>query len=387
MTLSGLLDAVLPDPALSRAVSAAVTSAGVASLDLAAPPALRPLVAAALAADPDRGGAGRPVLAVTATGRDADDLVDALRCLLPAGRGGRLPVLGDAAARAAVARARTPIGRRLAVLRRLAHPEHRRPGDRPGPGGGRLDPRGAAAAGARPRRAGAGRGAGRRHRRARRPCRAAGRASATPGSSWSRSAASSPSAAASSTSSRRPRSTRSGSSSGATTSRRSASSRSPTSARPGPAEHGLWAPPCRELLLTPPVRERAKRLAAEHPELAEMLDRIADGTAGRGHGGARPGPGRRAAAGAARAAGRHARAGLRPGAGADPGGRAGRGRRRSSWPRPGPPRPAAAPRRSTSARRRCARSRRCARRRRRAGPARGGRSPRSPPTPSWTARR
>ena len=47
----------------------------------------------------------------------------------------------------------------------------------------------------------------------------------------------------------------------------------------GPAEHGLWAPPCRELLLTPPVRERAKRLAAEHPELAEMLDRIADGTA------------------------------------------------------------------------------------------------------------
>ena len=47
----------------------------------------------------------------------------------------------------------------------------------------------------------------------------------------------------------------------------------------GPAEHGLWAPPCRELLLTPPVRERAKQLAAEHPELAEMLDRLADGTA------------------------------------------------------------------------------------------------------------
>jgi transcription-repair coupling factor (superfamily II helicase) len=44
------------------------------------------------------------------------------------------------------------------------------------------------------------------------------------------------------------------------------------------AEHGLWAPPCRELLLTPQVRERAKQLAAEHPELAEMLDRIADGT-------------------------------------------------------------------------------------------------------------
>ncbi len=46
----------------------------------------------------------------------------------------------------------------------------------------------------------------------------------------------------------------------------------------GDAEHGLWAPPCRELLLTPPVRERAARLAADHPELAEIADRLADGT-------------------------------------------------------------------------------------------------------------
>ena len=39
----------------------------------------------------------------------------------------------------------------------------------------------------------------------------------------------------------------------------------------------LWAPPCRELLLTPEVRARAAELAAEHPELAEILDKLAEG--------------------------------------------------------------------------------------------------------------
>src|SRR5450759_4057222 len=44
------------------------------------------------------------------------------------------------------------------------------------------------------------------------------------------------------------------------------------------AADGLWAPPCRELLLTPAVRSRAKALALVHPELVDILDRIADGT-------------------------------------------------------------------------------------------------------------
>jgi transcription-repair coupling factor (superfamily II helicase) len=43
------------------------------------------------------------------------------------------------------------------------------------------------------------------------------------------------------------------------------------------AEHGLWAPPCRELLLTEDVRLRAARLAETHPELAEICTKIADG--------------------------------------------------------------------------------------------------------------
>ncbi|GAA0572147.1 transcription-repair coupling factor [Actinomadura livida] len=45
------------------------------------------------------------------------------------------------------------------------------------------------------------------------------------------------------------------------------------------AQDGLWAPPCRELPLTAAVRERAKALAEEHPALAEILGRIADGDA------------------------------------------------------------------------------------------------------------
>lgn len=45
------------------------------------------------------------------------------------------------------------------------------------------------------------------------------------------------------------------------------------------ADHGLWAPPCRELLLTDEVRERAARLAEEHPELGELLGKIAEGIA------------------------------------------------------------------------------------------------------------
>ncbi|HCA86625.1 MAG TPA: transcription-repair coupling factor, partial [Streptomyces sp.] len=45
------------------------------------------------------------------------------------------------------------------------------------------------------------------------------------------------------------------------------------------AEHGLWAPPCRELLLTDSVRQRAAALAEVHPELGELLGRIAEGIA------------------------------------------------------------------------------------------------------------
>jgi transcription-repair coupling factor (superfamily II helicase) len=273
MSLSGLLDAVLPDPALSRAVS----SVGVDSLELTAPAALRPFVVSALAADPSNGGAGRPVLAVTATGRDAEDLVDALRCVLPAEEVVGYPSWETLPHERLSPRADT-VGRRLAVLRRLAHPSTDDAATGPVrvvvasiravlqpqvPGLGELEPVAArvgdvvdledlverlvAVGYARVELV---------EKRGEFAVRG-GILDVFP----------------------------------------------PTDEHPvrvefwgddveevryftvadqrslGPAEHGLWAPPCRELLLTPPVRERAKQLAAEHPELAEMLDRIADGQA------------------------------------------------------------------------------------------------------------
>ncbi|MGN6720997.1 MAG: transcription-repair coupling factor, partial [Marmoricola sp.] len=41
----------------------------------------------------------------------------------------------------------------------------------------------------------------------------------------------------------------------------------------------LWAPPCRELLLTPEVRARAAALGEAHPELRELTDKLAEGIA------------------------------------------------------------------------------------------------------------
>jgi transcription-repair coupling factor (superfamily II helicase) len=44
-------------------------------------------------------------------------------------------------------------------------------------------------------------------------------------------------------------------------------------------EHGLWAPPCREVLLTPDVRERARALADQLPGVADLLSKVAEGIA------------------------------------------------------------------------------------------------------------
>ncbi|MFZ0323529.1 MAG: transcription-repair coupling factor, partial [Actinomycetes bacterium] len=45
------------------------------------------------------------------------------------------------------------------------------------------------------------------------------------------------------------------------------------------AEHGLWAAPVRELPLTEAVRSRARALLANHPALGEVLEQIAEGIA------------------------------------------------------------------------------------------------------------
>ncbi|MEE6281335.1 transcription-repair coupling factor [Georgenia sp. MJ170] len=45
------------------------------------------------------------------------------------------------------------------------------------------------------------------------------------------------------------------------------------------ADHGLWAPPAREILLTDEVRARARALAPQLPAAAEMLEKLAEGIA------------------------------------------------------------------------------------------------------------
>ena len=45
------------------------------------------------------------------------------------------------------------------------------------------------------------------------------------------------------------------------------------------AEHGLWAPPCRELLLTDAVRQRAAALADQLPGVADLLEKLSQGIA------------------------------------------------------------------------------------------------------------
>ncbi|MFF7246545.1 transcription-repair coupling factor [Embleya sp. NPDC008237] len=274
MSLTGLLDIVVQDPAVAEAVRAASEGRGTA-LDLVGPPALRPFVVAAIAARADR-----PVLAVTATTRECEDLVAALGSLLPEDSVVEYPSWETLPHERLSPRSDT-VGRRLAVLRRLAHPTSGGLADsgtgtlkvvvapirsvlQPQVKGlGDLEPVAltagqdialdtvveqlAAAAYSRvdlveKRGEFAVRGGildvfppTEEH-----PLRVEFWGDQVEEIRWFKVA-----------------------------DQRSLET----------AEHGLWAPPCRELLLTDQVRERARELLVEHPGLVEMLGRIAEGIA------------------------------------------------------------------------------------------------------------
>ena len=119
MSLTGLLDVLFDertgDPALRAALDAA-RAEGRVDLDLTAPAGIRPFLLAAMARK-----ANRPVLAITATGREAEDLATALRDLLPAESVVDFPAWETLPHERLSPRSDT-VGRRLAVLRRLAHP-------------------------------------------------------------------------------------------------------------------------------------------------------------------------------------------------------------------------------------------------------------------------
>ncbi len=110
MSLSPLLSALRADPALEQLAGPAG-----AAVDLSGPPGVRPFAVAALVA-PDR-----PVLAVTATERECSDLAEALRSILPPDGIVEFPAWETLPHERLSPRADT-VGRRLAVLRRLAHP-------------------------------------------------------------------------------------------------------------------------------------------------------------------------------------------------------------------------------------------------------------------------
>jgi transcription-repair coupling factor (superfamily II helicase) len=119
MSLTGVVDALLAENG-DRTLRESITEAkdrSTQELDLTAPTSLRPFVVAALASR-----ASRPVLAVTATGREAEDLVSALQCLLPPHTVAEYPAWETLPHERLSPRSDT-VGRRLAVLRRLVHPE------------------------------------------------------------------------------------------------------------------------------------------------------------------------------------------------------------------------------------------------------------------------
>ncbi|HSI93080.1 MAG TPA: DEAD/DEAH box helicase, partial [Jiangellaceae bacterium] len=279
MNLSGLLHTLLDDAgdsALRSAVADARTGA-VTALDLTAPPAMRPLVAAALA--DAKAGAGRPVLAVTATSREAEDLAAALRCLLPADTVAEYPSWETLPHERLSPRSDT-VGRRLAVLRRLVHPEPEAtdPGTGPlrvvvAPVRSVLQPQVAGLADLKPVRLHAGD-----------EVEMESLVEGLAGAAYTR---------VDLVERRGEFAVRGG----------IVDVFPPTEEHPlriefwgdtveevryfkvadqrslELAEHGLWAPPCRELLLTDDVRKRAADLATRHPELAELFDKIANGVA------------------------------------------------------------------------------------------------------------
>ncbi|MGW0058482.1 transcription-repair coupling factor [Streptosporangium sandarakinum] len=119
MSLSGLLDLVVSEPKLASPLES-VRAGDLSDVPLVAPPALRPFAVAALARDGAEGG-GRTVLAVTATGREAEDLAAAVGSLLDPATVAVFPAWETLPHERLSPRSDT-VGQRLAVLRRLAHP-------------------------------------------------------------------------------------------------------------------------------------------------------------------------------------------------------------------------------------------------------------------------
>lgn len=138
MTLSGLLPLLGTDAALARAVAAAHAATPAArepELDVVAPAGLRPALLGALlgedgpTGEPLDGPAPRLLVVVVATGREADETAAALRAWAP-GLADAVAVLPawETLPHERLSPRSDTVARRLAVLRRLAHPDAEGPG-------------------------------------------------------------------------------------------------------------------------------------------------------------------------------------------------------------------------------------------------------------------
>ena len=274
MSLAGLLRSVVADPA----IAVARESIDRPSLEIVIPPALEPLAIAAVTERLRAERSNALVFVVTSDGRSADDLVEALRCLLPADQVAAYPGWETLPHERLSPRADT-VGRRLAVLRRLTHPSTDDPVNGPlavvvapvrallqpqVPGLGELEP--------------VTLHAGDTDRELSEVV------TALVAAGYARTEL---------VEKRGDFAVRGG----------ILDVFPPTEQHPlrvefwgedveeiryfkvadqrslEVAEHGLWAPPCRELLLTPDVQQRAAALMAQHPELSELLDPISQGEA------------------------------------------------------------------------------------------------------------
>ena len=276
MSLQGLLGVIAGDPQLTRALAEA-DAPGSAGADLIAPAELRPYLAAALSG-PRAGAAGpapRFVLAVTATNREAEELTAALGALLPDGAAAYFPPWETLPHERLSPRSDTS-GQRLAVLRRLAHPDPADPRSDAltavvAPVRCLLQPMPAGLGELQPVRLAEGDTADLDHLVTRLTDIGYARTDLV-GSRGEMAVRGGILDVFPPTEEHPLRVEFFGDVVEEIRSFRVADQRSLSQA---PA--GLWAPPCRELLLTPAVRARARQLAHEWPGLSEVLSKLAEG--------------------------------------------------------------------------------------------------------------
>jgi transcription-repair coupling factor (superfamily II helicase) len=264
LRLAGLADAVLAEPTLAAAVEDARADRA-RTLDLTGPAALRPFVVAGLART------GRTVLVVTATVREAEDLVDELADVVDPTTLALFPAWETLPHERLSPRSDT-VGRRLAILRRLVHPAAGRLQVVVAPVRSVLQPQVKGLADIEPVELVTGQ-----------EVELDDLVRSLAGAAYSR---------VDLVEKRGEFAVRGG----------IVDVFPPTEEHPVRVEffgdevdeirsfavadqrgletrERLWAPPCRELLLTEEVRRRAARLGEEHPELREITDKLAEGIA------------------------------------------------------------------------------------------------------------